>query len=236
MSSARCLDRWYQGEHNLKTNAVSGNSLGSYGYGCELPAMVALWRAAWSAVPNTTDPLAPFGVVTLSPSAGWSGANDYGGMRWSQTANYGRLPNPAMPHTFLAHAYDLPDPYSSIHSLCYFARCCGPQFGSCEHNRCAEAGREDARKCNETLAGRGGREACLGYCTALGRTPINTASFGGLHSRLKKPIGERLATAALRTVYGVVSHADRAQGVPYQTKSNEGSTGMRPMRPLLSHW
>jgi len=75
-----------------------------------LPTLVALWREKWSAQPNTTDPLAPFGVVTLYPRAGWMAAYDYGGMRWSQTANYGRLPNPAMPHTFLAQAYDLADP------------------------------------------------------------------------------------------------------------------------------
>jgi sialate O-acetylesterase len=91
-------------------NAVSGSSLGGFGYGCALPTLVALWREKWSAQPNTTDPLAPFGVVTLHPRAGWMAAYDYGGMRWSQTANYGRLPNPAMPHTFLAQAYDLADP------------------------------------------------------------------------------------------------------------------------------
>jgi hypothetical protein len=29
------------------------------------------------------------------------------GMRFSQTANFGELPNPAIPGGFLAHAYDL---------------------------------------------------------------------------------------------------------------------------------
>ena len=33
--------------------------------------------------------------------------------RWSQTANYGVLPNPAMPNTFLADAFDLGDPWHS---------------------------------------------------------------------------------------------------------------------------
>ena len=45
-----------------------GNSLHGTGYGCELPAMVADWRAAWSASTGTTDPLAPFGV------ASWDGS------------------------------------------------------------------------------------------------------------------------------------------------------------------
>ena len=46
--------------------AAVGSSLDGTGYGCELPAMVADWRAVWSAIPGTTDPLAPFGVATLA--------------------------------------------------------------------------------------------------------------------------------------------------------------------------
>ena len=35
---------------------------------------------------------------------------------------YSVLPNPAMPNTFLAHAYDLSDPYGNI--SCYKLGCC----------------------------------------------------------------------------------------------------------------
>ena len=69
--------------------------------GCQMPAMVDLWRKTWSKTPGTTDPLAPFGIVTLA-SGGSEGGADIGGMRWSQTANYGVNPNPAMPATFVA--------------------------------------------------------------------------------------------------------------------------------------
>ena len=116
---------WYQGEYNLQTNAVSGNSLGGYGYGCELPKLVSAWRAKWSRVPNTTDPLAPFGVVTLAENAHWHGGRDLGGMRHAQTANFGSLPNDAMPNTFLAQAYDIHDPWGD-------ERCLG--WGCCEHH------------------------------------------------------------------------------------------------------
>ena len=37
-------------------------------------------------------------------------------MRWAQTASYGVLPNPEMPNTFLAQAYDLNDPYAHAHA------------------------------------------------------------------------------------------------------------------------
>ena len=33
-------------------------------------------------------------------------------MRWSQTANYGQLPNTKMPNAFLAQAFDLGDPWA----------------------------------------------------------------------------------------------------------------------------
>ena len=97
---------WYQGEYNLQNGFVSGSSVGGYGYGCQLPELVRRWRAAWSSVPNTTAPLAPFGVVTVAHNGGWHGARDFGGFRWAQTANYGSLPNAAMPATFLAQAHD----------------------------------------------------------------------------------------------------------------------------------
>jgi hypothetical protein len=79
-----------------------GNSANKAGYGCLMPALVAAFRAAWSVVPDTTDALAPFGVVSLS-TADSEGAADIGSFRWAQTGSYGVLPNPAMPNTFMAH-------------------------------------------------------------------------------------------------------------------------------------
>ena len=58
-----------------------------YGYGCQLPAMVAAWRQQWSAVPGTTHPLAPFGVVTLAAGGSEGHAQAMAGMRWSQTGD-----------------------------------------------------------------------------------------------------------------------------------------------------
>jgi hypothetical protein len=78
-----------------------GNAAQKTGYGCEMVAMVDLWRQAWSKESGTTDPLAPFGIVTLA-SGGSEGGSDIGGMRWSQTGNFGTLPSPEMPNTFLA--------------------------------------------------------------------------------------------------------------------------------------
>lgn len=78
-----------------------GNAAQKTGYGCEMVAMVDLWRRAWSKEAGTTDPLAPFGIVTLA-SGGSEGGSDIGGMRWSQTGNFGTLPSPEMPNTFLA--------------------------------------------------------------------------------------------------------------------------------------
>jgi hypothetical protein len=89
-----------------------GNSMNKVGYGCDQVALVSLWRKQWSSS-STTDPLAPFGIVTLA-SGGSEGAGDHmAHMRWSQTGNFGALPSPAMPRTFLAQAYDIGDPWSA---------------------------------------------------------------------------------------------------------------------------
>lgn len=86
---------WYQGENNVYGDM--GNSLNAVGYGCELPAMVDNWRAVWRAPPT-----ALFGVATLAAGGSEGNGHHMAGMRWSQTANYGVLPNDRMPHSFLA--------------------------------------------------------------------------------------------------------------------------------------
>ena len=94
-----------------------GNSARGTGYSCLMPLLVREWRALWSQTPGTTDPLAPFGVVTLTAS-GSEGGPDLGSMRLAQTAGYGVLPNAAMPNTFLAQAFDLDDPFGN--TTCYY--------------------------------------------------------------------------------------------------------------------
>lgn len=168
---------WYQGENNM--GGTKGNSIANVGYGCMQQVLVQGWRDIWSVVPNTTDKLAPFGLVTLA-SSGSEGGPNMGAMRWAQTANYGVLPNPAMPNTFLAQAGDLDDPWGPASGPCFGPWfCCGSKY-----NKTACAGRE-------TL--------CAPACAA----DADTASvMGGIHPRNKKPVGDRLAQAAYNTVYG----------------------------------
>ena len=102
---------WYQGENNC--HSVMGNSAANAGYSCEMEALVTQWRQLWSASAGTTDPAAPFGIVSLA-SSGSEGASSLqmGAMRQAQTAGFGVLPPPAdaqqeqqahgMANTFLA--------------------------------------------------------------------------------------------------------------------------------------
>ena len=105
-----------QGENNCAD--TPGNSATKSGYGCEMAALVASWREIWSAESGTTDPEAPFGIVSLA-SGGSEGHDEaIGGLRWSQSGNYGTLPNELMKKTFLAHAYDLGDPMDGLKGPC----------------------------------------------------------------------------------------------------------------------
>ncbi|CAK9076056.1 Sialate O-acetylesterase (H-Lse) (Sialic acid-specific 9-O-acetylesterase) [Durusdinium trenchii] len=165
---------WYQGENDM--HGVHGNSALNYGYGCLAQRLVDSWRQIWSTEAETTNPMAPFGFVTLAPSGG-EGGNSMGAMRWAQTANYGVAPNPAMPKTFMAQAFDLDDPFSNI--TCYRAGCCGtatpkPQCHSCFGPN--------------------------GYCANLSATNYY---MGPIHPRDKKPVGDRLAAAAASIAYGL---------------------------------
>lgn len=94
----------YQGENDCHN--VMGNAQAKAGYSCEMAALVSQWRQLWSATAGTTDPHAPFGIVTLA-SSGSEGASSLamGAMRQAQTAGFGcdmEFPLPAVyPDVFL---------------------------------------------------------------------------------------------------------------------------------------
>lgn len=158
---------WYQGENDMHN--FFGNSALKTGYSCLAPALVAQYRALWSAAPGTTPADAPFGLVTL-PSTGGEGGASIGTMRWAQTGSYGTAPNPAMPNVFVAQGYDLGDPWSN--DTCY--------------------GKE---KCHDnSVPPAGGWGGCTGYCESVKTT---NWYMGPIHGRDKKPVGARLATTML---------------------------------------
>jgi sialate O-acetylesterase len=172
---------WYQGEANM--HGVKGNSQAHVGYGCEMKQLVQGWRDIWSETDNTTDPLAPFGIVTLASSGNVGGTN-MGAMRQAQTANYGVTPNLALPNTFLAQAYDLDDEWGPAAGPCFSPwSCC--DFKNTHYN---------PKSCNATLL-----QKCANACAAAANTPV---AMSGLHPRSKKYVGDRLGIAAFNTVYG----------------------------------
>jgi hypothetical protein len=184
---------WYQGGSNMgKKSCVLGNSLRSSGYSCLAVALVALWRDLWSGTPGTTDPLAPFGVVALPHSISLRGNPEVGTMRLAQTGNYGILPNPAMPNTFLVQAYDVDDPFRNAFDMCDSNSCCEP--AKCQDGNILPLFKHAGFECKMCP------DLCGEYCASA-----NVAEFFGnaQHPRTKKPIGSRLGLAAARTVYGV---------------------------------
>ena len=90
---------------------VHGSWLNATGYGCMEPVLINQWRSQWSVVPGTTDPLVPFGLVTLPTGTG-EGSPDMAGMRWAQASNLGYMDNYVVPNTFVAHGFDLQDPWN----------------------------------------------------------------------------------------------------------------------------
>lgn len=143
-------------------HGVKGNSLQKTGYACAMPSLVKLWREKWSAVSGTTDPNAPFGVVAL-PGSGSEGGPNMGAMNIAQTASYGTLPNPAMPNTFLAEAYDLNDPWGD--KTCYGWRCCWNNYNK--------------SICSATALKAGlPADVCVNYCQQLQDTPVYMVSVG----------------------------------------------------------
>jgi hypothetical protein len=153
--------------------------------------MISAWRAAWSGgAPGTTDPLAPFGLVTIHP-VGCEGGSDIANLRHAQTANFGVLPNERMPNVFAAQGFDLADPWNNPASWV------------------GNQGCDTAGKFNNGSFG----PNCLPWDTnrwdaaMLPLAPYVYNStvqmyMGGLHPRLKSPVGARLAQAYHNLVGG----------------------------------
>eukprot|EP00038_Savillea_parva_P025920 m.50173 g.50173 ORF g.50173 m.50173 type:complete len:698 (-) comp7211_c0_seq2:133-2226(-) len=164
---------WYQGENDMHN--YFGNSMMDSGYACLMKTLVAQWRTLWSATPGTTDPNAPFGLVTLAPSGG-EGGQSMGAMRWAQTASHGVAPNPDLPNVFVAQAFDLNDPFSN--DTCYGVT-------KCHDNSVPPPG--------------GWPPSCQAYCASVRTT---NWYMGPIHPRTKKPVGARLAQTSMAVAYG----------------------------------
>jgi sialate O-acetylesterase len=164
---------YYQGENNLQYDG--GNSAQNTGYASLFPAMIRDWRAAWSSTPGTTDPLAPFGFVTLADGTDEAWGLSMAGMRWAQMGTYGSVPNPIMPNTFVALGHDAGDPWDC---------------DSCGDRACCV---DDYIPLGSTCNG-----------DHRGQWSVNGTGWfmGQVHPRSKGIIGRRLSQAAFSTVYG----------------------------------
>ena len=105
----------YQGENDIGLPTIpSGNVLNRSGYACAMQNLVTSWRSSWaSSGPGATDPLAPFGIVTLAAGTSEGHAAELLDFRIAQSGSYGYAPNPVMPNVYVAQAYDLGDPWQS---------------------------------------------------------------------------------------------------------------------------
>lgn len=166
---------YLQGENNLQYDG--GNSALNTGYGALFPAMIAQWRSIWSAVPGTTDPLAPFGYVEIADGSDEAWGISMAGLRWAQSANYGSVPNPVMPNVFSAVTHDAGDPWDA--------------------DQCNQKG----KSCCVTKAQPLGAD-CVGDHRGEWDYDSTNWFMGQVHPRPKAIVGRRLAQAAYSSVYG----------------------------------
>tara|TARA_B110000208_G_scaffold26130_2_gene33966 strand:+ start:68 stop:1162 length:1095 start_codon:yes stop_codon:yes gene_type:complete len=160
-----------------------GNSAKFEGYGCQIVALVDGWRKLWSTGHGAAAsqlPL-PFGIVTLASGGSEGHDGNMSHMRWSQTGNYGKLPNRALSNTFLAHAYDLGDPMDNLRAPCVNGSAVNASaFGP--HGPCvwpaASAWNAATRPLRDTVF----KNAAPSF-------------MGGIHPRFKHEVGRRLALA-----------------------------------------
>jgi hypothetical protein len=179
---------YYQGENDC--GGTMGNSASGIGYGCALPKMISKYRARWSSTPGTTDPLVPFGIVTLAAGTSEGNGKNMAGMRFSQTCNYGVLPNSACPNTFLAHGYDISDPWESFDCDGQHCSLPDPKTGTYGPN------------CVSPWTNLSKWDPVMLPLAPMIRNDSTPNFMGGIHPRIKPPVGVRLAQAFLNGIRG----------------------------------
>ena len=155
--------------------------------------MIKSWRSQWCAPSD-----AIFGVATLAAGGSEGHDRSMASMRFAQTASYGVLPNALLPRTFVAQVYDLGDPWASVGDGGSDAQNCSkvdPTTGRYGPN----CSKWDAAEWSPGVAA----YAPLVRKNAPSGVPGNNF-MGGIHPRLKRPVGRRLAVAAAALRNGTV--------------------------------
>ncbi len=181
-----CLGAGTRPSHDGGPSAC-GNAINETGYACQTKNLVASYRSQFSSTPGTTDPLFPFGIVSLADGTSEGHGNNMANFRLAQTASYGILPGPkgsGMEKTFIAQAYDAGDPSATGSS--------GFEVGS---TRAAQADEPFQAYYDEPFPG---REGYSGH----GHQDFTQFYMGGIHPRPKQTVGRRLALAAKAIAYG----------------------------------
>ena len=174
---------WLQGENNCGGDGEPGNSALGTGYGCSLATLIREYRALWSAQPGTTAADAPFGVFTLHSGASEGSGKNMAGIRWSQSANYGVLPNAAVPNAWLTQLFDMGDPWlNNIDS---------GDKGHCE--KVDPATGAYGKQCATPWTNLTLWDASVAPLAPLVRADATPTFLGSIHARIKGPAGARAA-------------------------------------------
>jgi hypothetical protein len=185
---------WYQGENDVGTCRRSpagqvgddgptscGSVLDSTGYACLQRELVVSMRKQFSVTPKTTDPMFPFGIVSLAAGTSEGNSANMPNFRHAQTASYGFLPGPegsGMENTFIAQGYDAGDPGIRTSSPGPRSQVDSPYQADYDY----------------PYPGR------VGWA-ADGHQDFTQQYMGGLHPRAKQTIGRRLALAGAAVAY-----------------------------------
>lgn len=188
---------WYQGENNVfqcpgSASVDQGASAGSggplacgsvaakTGYACMMENLVNTWRENWSVVPGTSAKDFPFGIVTLAGGTSEGNSNSMGAFRYAQSGNtgYGWSPSSSgVGGSAGGSAGQLPNVFTA-QAFDTGDPCSGG-------NQC----------CTNSKDGQGG------WPCMSGEAPYTAQFMGGIHPRVKKIVGIRLAKAARAIAY-----------------------------------
>jgi len=208
---------WYQGENNVVYG--SGSIPEKSGYACQQQNMIKSWRAAFAIEANTTSPLFPFGVTSLAGGCA-EGQWTYSPFQHISKATWDFCSNGANRRSPVC--LDAIDDYSGgLRSAQTggYGHLPNPSLPNTFLGQAFDMGDPYDKGCVVNTS-------CIGWNTPYSYNATWWYELSPIHPRVKQPVANRLARAAVKLMEGKPQTVPKFSGCRLESQADTPTKGL----------